>query len=77
MLNKINQAYKRIKKVIRETTLEFNHAISEKTGAKVFLKTENTQVSGSFKYRGVLSKLSYLKAFFKRFFTNTSSYIER
>lgn len=60
MENQINDAYKRIKGDVKKTPLEFNPVISNKAEAKVFLKTENTQVSGSFKYRGVMSKLSYL-----------------
>ncbi len=61
MLNKINATYKRIKEEIKKTPLEYNPELSEKTGAKVFLKTENKQFTGSFKFRGAISKLSYLR----------------
>ena len=61
MQNKINASYKRIKEEIKKTPLEYNAELSEKTGAKVFLKTENKQITGSFKYRGAISKLSYLR----------------
>ncbi len=60
MKNQISESYKRIKNEIYKTPLEFNPDISNKTGANVFLKMENKQVSGSFKYRGAISKLSYL-----------------
>lgn len=61
MKDQSNQTYKRIKKEIKKTPLEYNSELSEKTSAKVYLKTENSQISGSFKFRGVISKLSYLR----------------
>ncbi len=61
MKNMVEETYKLIKKEIRKTKLIFNAEISETVGANVFLKMENTQISGSFKYRGVISKLNYLQ----------------
>ncbi|RLD81503.1 MAG: threonine/serine dehydratase [Bacteroidetes bacterium] len=61
MKDQSKQIYKRIKKEIKKTPLEYNSELSEKTGAKIFLKTENKQITGSFKFRGAISKLNYLR----------------
>lgn len=50
-------AANRIKDHIRETPLEFSPWFSEKTGAKVWMKLENLQLTGSFKLRGAFNKL--------------------
>jgi threonine dehydratase len=50
-------AANRIKEHIRETPLEFSPWFSEKTGAKVWMKLENLQLTGSFKLRGAFNKL--------------------
>ncbi|MDX1481290.1 MAG: threonine/serine dehydratase [Woeseiaceae bacterium] len=42
---------------VRETPLEFSPWFSEKTGANVWLKLENLQLTGSFKLRGAFNKL--------------------
>lgn len=47
----------RIKSHLRETFLERSKFYSEKSGANVFLKTENLQYTGSFKVRGALNKI--------------------
>jgi len=54
------ETYKRIQKEINETPLEYNPKISKKLACRVYLKAENKQISASFKYRGVISKLTYL-----------------
>jgi threonine dehydratase len=61
VFDRVERCYQRIRKDIKRTRLEFNVLLSQETKAEVFLKTENTQISGSFKYRGVMSKLSLLK----------------
>lgn len=48
---------RRIRGYIRETPLEHSRFLSELGEAKVYLKLENVQVTGSFKIRGVLNKL--------------------
>lgn len=53
---KIEDAHQLIRKEIRITPLEYSPAFSKLTGAKVFLKLENYQISGSFKLRGVMNK---------------------
>jgi threonine dehydratase len=46
--------------VIRETPIVSSRTLSERSGAEVVLKAENLQRTGSFKLRGVLSKLAAL-----------------
>jgi threonine dehydratase len=47
----------RIRPYVRETPLEHSPALSRAWGAEVFLKLENTQVTGSFKVRGAVNRL--------------------
>jgi threonine dehydratase len=47
----------RIRSHIRTTECRFSQALSTASGAEVFLKLENLQLSGSFKLRGVFNKL--------------------
>jgi threonine dehydratase len=50
-------AANRIANHIRETPLDFSQYFSELTGANVYLKLENLQITGSFKLRGAFNKL--------------------
>lgn len=50
-------AANRIKAHIRETPLEHSPWLSDETGANVWLKLENLQITGSFKLRGAFNKL--------------------
>ncbi len=50
-------AEKRIRSYVRETPVEYSPLLSELTGASVFLKLENLQLTGSFKVRGAMNKL--------------------
>jgi len=50
-------AANRIGAHIRETPLDYSPALSEKSGANVYLKLENLQHTGSFKLRGAFNKL--------------------
>lgn len=52
----IIQAHERIKPFIRRTPLEYSYELSRQLKAKVWLKLENLQVTGSFKPRGSLNK---------------------
>ena len=47
----------RIGSYIRRTPLEYSPYFSELTGANVWLKLENLQITGSFKLRGAFNKL--------------------
>lgn len=57
MKSKIESAHQIIKNHIRHTPLEYDPFLSSHTGADVFLKLENYQLSGSFKIRGAMHKL--------------------
>jgi len=57
----IKEAYRRIKKFIHKTPLIYSDSFSRLTGAKVYIKAENLQKTGSFKVRGAFNKLSGMK----------------
>jgi threonine dehydratase len=50
-------AAERIGDYVRKTPLEYSPYFSELTGANVWLKLENLQITGSFKLRGACNKL--------------------
>ena len=50
-------ADQRIRPYVRETALEYSPGLSQAWGAEIFLKLENTQVTGSFKVRGAVNRL--------------------
>jgi len=56
----VRAAHGRIKNDIVRTPVEFSEALSEATGARVFVKWECDQITGSFKLRGALNKLRSL-----------------
>lgn len=58
--HEIRMAYHRIKGDIRTTPLEFSPVLSRISGARVFLKMEQQQLTGSFKIRGVCNKIKSL-----------------
>jgi threonine dehydratase len=47
----------RIRPYVRETPVDYSPALSRAWGAEVFLKLENTQVTGSFKVRGAVNRM--------------------
>ena len=51
-LNDIQQAARRIKPYIHRTPVLTNESLNEKVGAHVYLKCENMQKVGAFKFRG-------------------------
>jgi len=53
----ITQAHERIRPHIRHTPLEHSVLLSQMTGANVYLKLENWQLTGSFKLRGAMNKI--------------------
>jgi threonine dehydratase len=53
----IIQAEQRIRPYIKETPLEYSLYLSQLSGAHVWLKLENLQITGSFKLRGAMNKL--------------------
>src|ERR1700720_4694222 len=58
----VDLAEPRIRPHVRETPLEYSPVLSRETGARVFLKLESAQITGSFKARGAFSKLLTLDA---------------
>jgi threonine dehydratase len=56
----IVQASDRIKQEIKRTPLEYSPALSQISGADVYLKWENEQRTGSFKFRGALNRVRSL-----------------
>lgn len=54
--DEIQSARQRIAPFIRQTRLQHSTFYSELTGAEVYFKCENLQVTGSFKIRGALNK---------------------
>jgi len=51
-LNNIHQAADRIKPYVHRTPVLTNESLNETVGAQVFLKCENLQKVGAFKFRG-------------------------
>ena len=60
LVRDIGEAERRIRPHIRETPVVQSLALSEATGADVWLKCENLQVTGSFKARGATHRLMSL-----------------
>ena len=59
-LQSIQQARERISQYIARTPCEFSVGLSELLGARVFVKLDNLQATGSFKERGAANKLLQL-----------------
>ncbi len=57
MFNKIIKAKKLINQHIIDTPSGLSHSLSEITGRSIFVKYENKQHTGSFKFRGSINKL--------------------
>jgi threonine dehydratase len=53
----VQRARERIHDALTETPLTFSHTLSELTGARIYLKFENLQFTGSFKGRGARNRL--------------------
>lgn len=56
-LNRIYQARKNLRGVVLPVPLTLSHRLSEISGARVYLKWENLQKTGSFKVRGAVHKM--------------------
>jgi threonine dehydratase len=59
-LDKIHHASYVLKDAIRQTDMIYSPVLSKNCGCELFLKTENLQVTGSFKVRGAYYKISQL-----------------
>ena len=73
ILNSARDARSRIADRIRLTPLEYSSQLSLRHNASVFLKLENLQVTGSFKIRGAMAKLSLLPKDVQRGIVTASS----
>ena len=56
----VTKAQETQSKIIRKTSLEFSETFSKICGAKVYLKNEYEQKTGSFKIRGAYYKIKSL-----------------
>ena len=54
-INDIHEAAQRIKPYIHRTPVLTNESLNQKVGAQVFMKCENLQKIGAFKFRGARS----------------------
>ncbi|HIU00907.1 MAG TPA: threonine ammonia-lyase [Candidatus Coproplasma excrementavium] len=59
-LDKVYHANYVLKDVVRRTDMIYSSTLSQLSGCEVYLKTENLQVTGSFKVRGAYYKISQL-----------------
>ncbi len=59
-LDKVYHASYVLKDVVRETDIIYSPTLSAQSGCSLYLKTENLQVTGSFKVRGAYYKISQL-----------------
>ena len=57
---KIDEAYKRLKKVVTKTPCELNVRLSEKYQAQIYLKREDQQIVRSYKLRGAYNCIAQL-----------------
>ncbi len=71
--SEIIKAEKRIKKYIRKTPLEFSPYLSKLCNAKIYLKLESEQLTGSFKIRGAFNKFFACKSHLKNGFITAST----
>ncbi|MCB0154836.1 MAG: pyridoxal-phosphate dependent enzyme, partial [Anaerolineae bacterium] len=61
-LHHIIQAQAHLRPHLRQLPLRYSQALSERSGARVWLKLESQQPTGSFKIRGALHKTMSLTA---------------
>ncbi len=59
-LEEIKRAKERVSGVVVKTPFAFAPILSDRVGAKVFLKKENLQLTGAFKLRGAYNKIALL-----------------
>lgn len=59
-LDKVYHAQYVLRDAIRETDIIYSPVLSKQSGCEVYLKTENLQLTGSFKVRGAYYKISQL-----------------
>jgi threonine dehydratase len=57
-ISRIEQAFKGLQTILQKTPLQFNHELSSKHGASIFLKREDLTPVRSYKIRGAFNKMS-------------------
>lgn len=57
VLNEVYDAQKRLTGIVHQTSLEYSLTFSEMADARIWLKCENLQKTGSFKVRGAYNKI--------------------
>src|SRR3989338_1758462 len=62
----VDEARDALRSVVRETPLQFNRGLSQKFGAKIYLKREDLQVVRSYKLRGAYNRMRVLTPAEKR-----------
>ena len=62
----VDEAREALRNVVKETPLQFNRGLSEKFGAKIYLKREDLQVVRSYKIRGAYNRMRQLSPAEKR-----------
>ena len=60
MFEEVEAAYERIKEVVNPTPVMTSSTLNEITGCQCFMKCENFQKTGAFKFRGAFNALSQL-----------------
>jgi len=73
IINEISDAHRRIRPHILRTPVLYSPFLSDLSRGKVFLKMESEQYTGSFKARGSLNKVMWLKENGDHFFPVTAS----
>jgi len=66
MFKEVEEAYERIKEIVNPTPVMTSSTINEITSGECFLKCENLQKTGAFKFRGAFNALSQLSPEQKR-----------
>ncbi|EXY05363.1 bifunctional threonine ammonia-lyase/L-serine ammonia-lyase TdcB [Bacillus cereus] len=61
-IDDIKRAQKKLYGNVRKTPLVKSFYLTSKTGGEIYLKLENMQLTGSFKFRGAFNKISNLTA---------------
>jgi threonine dehydratase len=56
----IQDAAEKIRDFVHKTPLVYSNSFSKMTGAKVYIKAENLQKTGSFKVRGAFNKMAHI-----------------
>jgi threonine dehydratase len=59
-LTKITEAYNRVKDIVIRTPFAYAPLLSASSGAEVYLKKENLQLTGAYKLRGAYNKIASL-----------------